>query len=87
MRYQQQHFLACLCVLCLVFGVQSRVRSKRQGDVTVDKSKDHLTQAERIEILTAHNRYRSSVNPTATNMLFMVSTYTQLRSQYPQTAI
>ena len=45
-----------------------------------DKTKAVLNQDDRKELLKWHNSHRANVNPTATNMAFLVSLYHSLAS-------
>ena len=41
----------------------------------LDKTKDSVNHTDRELFITSHNKARSIVDPTSTNMLFMVSNY------------
>ena len=50
-----------------------RIRYVKRQRRAVDTSKAGVTSAERIALVTEHNKFRAQVDPTASNMRFMVS--------------
>jgi len=69
------------CVLILLISVYAAIGETVPSDAAKSGNrvkratpKNQLTHEQRVDFLTAHNSFRRSVNPPASNMQFVVST-------------